>query len=772
MFKPAKLVPLFICGGAIGLVCLFQALTHYWHGFQLFQRVEWMTYDWRVREAVRHSPTNASNLGFVFISDDSISALIGGTLDYKAGLYWPRHVYGRLVQELATQGAEGVGFDILFAEQRPDHAPVLGTDGGLEESDAFFARQTKAAGNIILAADKGILPVDYFRTNAWAVGDIAAGRDSDGILRRTKAFEDYYIWNPLIKQMARMLAIDLRRARFRSGEVVFTDSDKKQRILPIDAQGNFNQIRLYEELTGQPVSSKAQPMQKAFTRLRVWDMGLVLAARGLRLDLNQAQVERHRIVLRGENGVERIIPIDPEGRFYIDWSLTPYDARLTKEPIESLLLQERSRRNGETNTLTNRWKNKLVIVGSTASGNDLTDLGATPLEKETYLTSRFWNTANSLITGRFIQQPNFAIELILILSLGLLAGPLTWHLRPLLAVSCVLVAGTLYVGLSVLLYVQYRYWLPLVLPLGGLFLSYFALVIYQDFFEQNERRRIRKIFAKIVSPNVVHELLKVEKAEKLSLIGARRKVTVFFADVRGFTELTDQSQVKAEEHVRAQKLGAAEAEAYFDAQSQEVLQTVNLYLGSIADTIKKHEGTLDKYIGDCVMAFWGAPTPQEKHAVCCVRAAIDAQRATYALNQQRALENKRIEQENLERAAQSQLPLPLFKLLSLGTGINTGTVTVGLMGSDAHIVNYTVFGREVNLASRLEGFSGRGRILIGEATYHDLLRDDPELAATCAELSPAMLKGFTVPVKMFEVPWKPSKPAETSEASPKAGAVT
>ena len=109
MFKPAKLVPLFICGGAIGLVCLFQALTHYWHGFQLFQRVEWMTYDWRVREAVRHSPTNASNLGFVFISDDSISALIGGTFDYKAGLYWPRHVYGRLVQELATQGAEGVG---------------------------------------------------------------------------------------------------------------------------------------------------------------------------------------------------------------------------------------------------------------------------------------------------------------------------------------------------------------------------------------------------------------------------------------------------------------------------------------------------------------------------------------------------------------------------------------------------------------------------------------------------------------------------------------
>src|SRR6185503_18018169 len=115
----------------------------------------------------------------------------------------------------------------------------------------------------------------------------------------------------------------------------------------------------------------------------------------------------------------------------------------------------------------------------------------------------------------------------------------------------------------------------------------------------------------------VQELL---KTEKLSLRGARRKVTVFFADVRGFTEMTDESHARAEKYVQDYHLSAEAAEAYLDEQSEEVLRTVNLYLSLIADTVKKHEGTLDKYIGDCVMAFWGSPTPNEKHAAAGVRA--------------------------------------------------------------------------------------------------------------------------------------------------------
>ena len=191
------------------------------------------------------------------------------------------------------------------------------------------------------------------------------------------------------------------------------------------------------------------------------------------------------------------------------------------------------------------------------------------------------------------------------------------------------------------------------------------------------------------------------------------------------------------------------------SRRRETLNTVNLYLGLVADTVIKQDGTLDKFIGDCVMAFWGAPTPNPKHALACVRAAIEAQRAVYQLNRQRSTENRKRELENLARVSAGLPPKPMLPILLLGSGINTGMATVGLMGSAAEMQNYTVFGREVNLASRLESASGRGRIFIGQATYEQLLRDDPALAATCVELPPRDLKGFRSAVKAYEVPWRP-----------------
>ena len=153
------------------------------------------------------------------------------------------------------------------------------------------------------------------------------------------------------------------------------------------------------------------------------------------------------------------------------------------------------------------------------------------------------------------------------------------------------------------------------------------------------------------------------------------------------------------------------------------------------------------------MAFWGAPTPNAQHACFCVRAAIDAQRAIHNLNEQRAAENLRREIDNESRIATGLKPQPLLPLLLLGSGINTGMATVGLMGSEAKTWNYTVFGREVNLASRLEGLSGRGRIFISKWTLDHLRRDDPNLAATCVAQEPQKVKGIASAVEVFEVPW-------------------
>jgi len=177
-------------------------------------------------------------------------------------------------------------------------------------------------------------------------------------------------------------------------------------------------------------------------------------------------------------------------------------------------------------------------------------------------------------------------------------------------------------------------------------------------------------------------------------------------------------------------------------------------LTPLSRVIYKHHGTIDKYMGDCIMAFWGAPTPNEEHALACVRAAIETQRAINELNQRRMAENSQREIENRARLSAGLPPKPPLRALQLGTGINTGLVTVGLMGSDVHQYNYTVFGREVNLASRLESVSGSGRIIISDTTYNHLLREDPVLALTCIEMFPVTVKGIRDAVRIHEVPWQ------------------
>ena len=657
----------------LALVCGVRLLR-----LDFFKRLECMTYDLRARTVLHFPAPVATNLAFVSIEESSIAAVKSGVLGYRYGLYWPRQVYGRLIEELLTQNAKAVAFDILFGELRPDHPAVQMADGSFMESDEFFALQARRAGNVILAATADVKPPDLFATNVLALGDISADRDSDGILRRARAFTD---------------------------------------------KG-------------------------------VWDMGIVLAAQQLKLDLNHADKDmaHGRITLRGANGLKRVIPVDADGCFYINWRLKLNDPRLVRAAIEGLLWQDMKRLLGITNGLSDPFRNKLIVVSTVAQGNDFTDRGATPLEEDTLLATKHWNVANSIITNQFIRRASLPVELALIVLLGLLTAFLTWQLRAVMAGVAVLLLMLAWVAVIFFVFVEFRYWLPLVLPVVGAMLVDSSLVTYRVVFEERERRRVKAVFSKVVSPEVVNELL---GTEKLSLGGARRELTMLFTDVRGFTVWMEEMEERAAEYVREHQLDPEVAEAFFNESAGEMLNTTNLYLTVVADAVKKHGGTLDKYIGDCVMAFWGAPAPNEKHALACVRAAIDAQRAIHELNQRQVGENKEIEMENRARAAAGQPPRPLHTALMFGTGINTGLVTVGLMGSDAHILNYTVFGREVNLASRLESVSGRGHIIISDTTYNHLLRYAPELAATCIEMFPVTVKGMRAAVRIYELPWQP-----------------
>ena len=224
-------------------------------------------------------------------------------------------------------------------------------------------------------------------------------------------------------------------------------------------------------------------------------MGVVLAAQELKLDLAKAEIDlpHGRITLRGPGNLKRIIPVDADGYAYVDWCLPPNHPQLTQESIQDLLLQNRLRLEGQTEALTNRWRGKLAVVGSSAQvGNNLTDRGATPLAKDTLLVTKHWNVANSIITGRFVRRAPLALDLALIVLLGTLTAVLTWQFRALTALGLVALTVIAYIAFAVALYIQTRYWLPLVLPVGGaLVMQYLCLVTWRVVFEQAEQRRVK-----------------------------------------------------------------------------------------------------------------------------------------------------------------------------------------------------------------------------------------------------------------------------------------
>lgn len=743
-----KHAAVWLAAGVLGFVVVLR-LCHW----EALERLERFSYDLRARAALHFPAPAATNLAFVSIDESSIKTVANSDqLGFHATFPWPRQIYGRLVNELAQQGARAVAFDILFGEMHPNDPPVQLPDGTRLDSDQYFIQAMQARQNVLIAATPDVVPPDVFRTNCLGLGDVSTEMDPDGTLRHVRAFQTIRIWHPLFQQLTSEpeLNIDLAAAVIQPGKILLSCSNSTNTLAV--AVDKDNQFRLSDfginPAPGQPTTARA------FTEQRMWHMGIVLAARELHLDLNHAEVDlpNGRITLHGPGGLVRVIPVDDKGYFYLDWRIQSTDPRLSGKLIENLLLQNQQREAGQTNDLTDWAKDKLVVVGYAVEGNNLTDRGATPLENNTLLVGAHWNVANAVISNRFVRRTPLLGDLAIIVALGALTAFLTWRLRALTAFLAVvgLVAG--YAGLAFFLFVEFRIWLPMLFPLvGAIFMQYAILTTIRVLFEEGEKRRVKSVFSKLVAPDVVNELL---QQETLSMRGDRREVTVFFADVRGFTSLTDQMQEQVAEFVRQNGLTGAVAKECFDESAADTLLTVNRYLAKVADEVKRHQGTLDKYIGDCVMAFWNAPIPNEHHARDSVLTAIAAQRAINELNQTRLAENPAREALNAERLAAGRPPLPLHKPLQLGTGINTGSVVVGLMGSDEHVYNFTVFGREVNLASRLEGVSGSGRIIISEVTYAHLQRSDPALAARCVSLPPVMLKGFREAVNIYEVPWQ------------------
>ncbi len=345
------------------------------------------------------------------------------------------------------------------------------------------------------------------------------------------------------------------------------------------------------------------------------------------------------------------------------------------------------------------FKDKIVFIGAKAAA--LFDLRSTPMDDSLPGVEIHAAFLNNLLAGDFLQRGGHVLRgllaaflLLATLSAAVLApSALTGGL------AC-LILCLLYAAGAVLAFRQ-NIWLDLLSPLGGQVGVFILASVLNYYGEGREKKAVKGAFSRYLSPQVVAQVL--EKPELLSLGGSRRVMTAFFSDLAGFTSISETLTPEGLVHL------------------------LNRYLSLMTGAILDQGGTLDKFEGDAIMAFWGAPLPQEDHALRACLAALEQQKLMAAFRKETAAEN-----------------LPE---LHVRMGVNTGPMIVGNMGSEERF-DYTVMGDAVNLASRLEGANkafGTG-IMISETTYAEV-RDAVEVR----ELDLLRVKGKNKPITVYEL---------------------
>jgi adenylate cyclase len=349
-----------------------------------------------------------------------------------------------------------------------------------------------------------------------------------------------------------------------------------------------------------------------------------------------------------------VIPTDRNGQLWIHFA--PHDKARYVSAIDVL----------EGRVPPDRVAQRLVLIGTSAVG--LLDSKTTPVDPLMPGVEVHAQVLENILTNSVLSAPNYAIgvELCAALLLGIVIIWLAPTLNPLLLLLVGATIVALSMGASWYFYVQNRLLFDFTYPLLSSVLVYLTLVFSNYISEQAQRRRIRSAFGQYLSPALVEQL--AQSPDKLVLGGEDREMSILFSDVRGFTTIS---------------------ELYKD-DPQGLTSLMNSFLTPLTNAIIEHKGTIDKYMGDAVMAFWNAPLDDANHEINACEAALEMLRRVETLNNQR--------EQQAKESGQRFIPI------KVGVGINTGRCVVGNMGSDLRF-NYSVLGDSVNLASRLEGQS-------------------------------------------------------------------
>lgn len=402
-------------------------------------------------------------------------------------------------------------------------------------------------------------------------------------------------------------------------------------------------------------------------------------------------IPQEQMVLDFGSGVrlgDRFLSTDPFGRMLINY-------RGPNNTFPQFSIADVIDRNLPSGT----FRDKIVLIGATAIG--IYDLRVTPFSTNMAGIEKHASVVDNILRGDFLYQArdlDIPLVIVFTVALGLLLPRLGAQAG--LALFLALLAG--YSVMVHYLFASKGIWFSYVYPASAIFFSFTSQTAYRFFTEERRARDIRKMFSSYVSKRIVDELIR--DPSKMRMGGTRKELTVLFSDIRGFTTFSEKYQ------------------------PEEVVSQLNEYLGAMTDIVFDHDGTLDKFVGDAVMAFWGAPLDQPDHAQRAVRCAVDMMKKLGELQQKWAAEGKHV--------------------IDIGIGINTGEMVVGNMGAEGKKMDFTVIGDNVNLAARVEGLTRKfdSHIIITEFTFARV-KDSIE----AKELEAVTVKGKERPVVMFNV---------------------
>jgi adenylate cyclase len=698
------------------------------HLLGVFHFLEYKSYDMRVRfwaDSIYSRPSD--EIAVILLDQDSID---WAQKEKGWGWPWPRQAYAEVVDYMNLSKANSIAFDVIFSEPSVYRSAkqdeiIDNAIRSMEQAEAESASSQRLAGAARRSGTESV------RNAIETLRGLNAREDDNTFINASKNYGHVVQTVMFSSQTGSVTAWpdDLNAPLFQPenfGSMLerFNVGENVKAQFPIielrDAAGALGSV------TGVPDSDGI------IRRLRPFTLFNGKAIPGLSSASLIVSGKGQQLIYDKETGIidwDGIsVPVDKNGYALLRYH-GPLDRYIPYRAMD-ILMSADAYKNGDEEYMESdfflspdNFKDCYVFFGFYAQG--LFDIFNTPISSVYPGMGCHITMLDNMLRSNFIRESGERLNLLILLAVIILLVCLTiFSNRISISVTGMAIIILVIVIGSFAAYQFGSLWLPLVTYLAGTFAAFITVMLYNYATEGSQKRFIKSAFSQYLSPKVIEQI--IHDPSQLKLGGEKREMTAIFTDVRSFSTISEA-------------LG----------DPAKLVELLNFYLTRMSNIVLDNQGTIDKYEGDAIIAFWGAPIYMENHAVLACRAAVCMKRAEVEINKE-ALEMGLITPEVMKTMAEKGIinriddPCPLFTRM----GINTGDMVVGNMGTP-NKMDYTIMGNAVNLAARLEGVNKQydtGGVLISEYTRAQL--GDEFVLRT---LSKVRVVGINTPLRLYEL---------------------